>query len=205
MIRIWEEEVHFHKGYAFACTENTVATPYRLIFKKTKTSEYLRRLKYSDDFSVIVPIVSEIAANNEAREFLEGGILIAVPPAKKRNIQPVEQLAQALSVKLSLNYIADAIPCEIVDTTNPIPETQRAKNRDYVHYYIPDTEKLRDVRRDAKIILFDDYYDTGSTMRCAAGALEDIGFTNVNVFTVGYTKAAKKRFMQNHRNTRKKN
>ena len=33
MIRIWEEEVHFHKGYAFACTENTVATPYRLIFK----------------------------------------------------------------------------------------------------------------------------------------------------------------------------
>ena len=41
-------------------------------------------------------------------------------------------------------------------------------------------------------------------MRCAAGALEDIGFTNVNVFTVGYTKAAKKRFMQNHRNTRQK-
>ena len=153
---------------------------------------------------MIVPIVSEIAAYNEAREFLEGGILIAVPPAKKRDIQPVEQLAQALSVKLSLNYIADAIPCEIVDTTDPIPETQRAKNRDYVHYYIPDTEKLRDVRRDAKIILFDDYYDTGSTMRCAAGALEDIGFTNVNVFTVGYTKAAKKRFMQNHRNTRNK-
>lgn len=64
-------------------------------------------------------------------------------------------MAQALS----LNYIADAIPCEIVDTTDPIPETQRAKNRDYVHYYVPDTEKLHDVRREAKIILFDDYYD----------------------------------------------
>ena len=129
MIRIWEEEVHFHKGYAFACTENTVATPYRLIFKKTKISEYLRRLKNSKDFSVILPIVSEIAANKEAREFLEDGILIAVPPTKKRAIQPIEQLAQALSIKLSLNYIADAIPCEIVDTTDPIPETQRAKKR----------------------------------------------------------------------------
>ena len=99
MIRIWEEEVHFHKGYAFACTENTIATPYILIFKKTKISEYLKRLKYQDDFSVIQPIVSQIAKNKKARKFLDGGIPVAIPPTK---------------------------------------------NRKYIHYFIPDTEKLEE-------------------------------------------------------------
>lgn len=98
MIRIWEEEVHFHKGYAFACTENTIATPYRLIFKKTKISEYLKRLKYRDDFSVIQPIISQIATNKKVRKFLEGGILVAIPPTQNRDVQPVEQLAKTLAV-----------------------------------------------------------------------------------------------------------
>ena len=134
---------------------------------------------------------------------MEGGILVAIPPTQKRDVQPVEQLAKTLAVKLSINYITDAFSCEIVETTKPIPKDQRAKNRKYIHYFVPDTKKLEEIKRDANIILFDDYFDTGTTLKYAAIALKDIGFSNVNIFTVGYTKAAIKRFIQNCKNTQK--
>jgi hypothetical protein len=74
---------------------------------------------------------------------LEGGILVAIPPTQKRDVQPVEQLAKTLAVKLSINYITDAFSCEIVETTKPIPKDQRAKNRKYIHYLFLTQKNLK--------------------------------------------------------------
>lgn len=98
-----------------------------------------------------------------------------------------------------MSYIPDAIPCEVVDTTTPVPQKQHSKNRIYVQYYIPDSEVLSSLDRNAKIILFDDYYDTGETIASAASAMQAIGFSNINVFTLVCSKSVKRRFMRNHK------
>lgn len=197
MIRIIERESCWRKAYAFACTVNRITTPFRIFSKRTRVSSRLNRLKYKGDLSVIPLIVSEVSGNSFICGFLEGGILIPVPPSKERKVQPVYELSRALAGAFNLEYIEDAIPCIIVDITESLSEEDRFKSREHPQHYVPSTEVLSSVDRKRKIILFDDLYDTGATMMSASRSLSELGFTDINVFTLGYSAAARKRFMKN--------
>ncbi len=197
MIRIAEKDSCWNKAYGFSCTENIVEIEDFSFSKKPKITQYLHDLKYRNDFSVIPEITAIIRKKYTAKRFLSGGFLISIPPSRERPKQPIEMLAEALAETFNMTYIKDAIPCAVVDTTTPVANNQHAKSRKFNHYYVPDSELLKDIDRKSKIILFDDFYDTGGTMKNVASEMQALGFENINVFTICYTKSAKRRITLN--------
>ncbi len=155
--------------------------------QRTEIGELLYRLKYRSDNSVIDEIVfttvTFITSWNPGVD-----IIVPVPPTRAgRPLQPVLVLADAMSRKLSIPNVSDAIA-----TVKDIPELKNVYGYDERLRLLQGVHVIRSSSVEGKrILLFDDLFRSGATMNTLTAALYDRGLA-ADVFALVITRTRSK-------------
>ncbi|HLP47994.1 MAG TPA: ComF family protein [Candidatus Kapabacteria bacterium] len=155
--------------------------------RRTELGELLYRLKYRSDSSVINEIALILATFiNSWNPGVD--IIIPVPPTRSaRSFQPVLTLAEALSGKLNIPNVIDAVAMveDIPELKNVYDYDERLRLLQGVHVIQSSIVKGR------RILLFDDLYRSGATMNTITAELYDHGLA-ADVFALAITRTRSK-------------
>ncbi|MGL5931825.1 MAG: ComF family protein [Cetobacterium sp.] len=153
--------------------------------KRTFLGELMYQLKYHYDFSKIQEItdvaVDFIQNDWEILDQIDG--ILPVPSSKKREIQPVYQIVKLLSDKLGKPHCLDFFEKISTEEIKNLTEDEREK-------VLQDgVKKNRKLLKKASILIVDDLYDTGASLKRVTQLLqEDENIKNIYVLTITKTK-----------------
>lgn len=155
----------------------------------TETGKALNELKYHQNYTQIERLANEVVAFLRTRLVLPYiNVIIPTPPSKNRDIQPVEEIAklvsQSLNIPIDTNYIVKT------KNTNELKGIDDPLEREKL---LTGAFSLQDLRyQNKKILLFDDLFRSGSTLKELTKTLYYNGKVN-NVYIVTLTKTRSKR------------
>ena len=133
--------------------------------QRSEMGQLIYRLKYKRDTSAVTGIVNLLDKIGGVEEF---DYIIPVPPTDKdRPYQPVELIASAISerrgIKLLKNYLVNNGDQQLKNITDPLARDELLR------------KALEIVGRTSienkKVLLFDDLYRSGSTLKIATDLL----------------------------------
>jgi len=112
-------------------------------------------------------------------------IILPVPPSNKyRRIQPVLVCSQKISEKYKKELRSDILSsANKEELKNVVMEKKYAKIKEAIKV----DEKLDKTKN---ILIFDDIFDSGSTLKAITNALKETGYSNIYVFTLTKTRKA---------------
>jgi predicted amidophosphoribosyltransferase len=155
----------------------------------TETGKALNELKYHQNYSQIERLANEVIAFLRTRLVLPYiNVIIPTPPSKNRDIQPVEEIAKlvskGLNIPIDTNYIVKTKnTSELKAIDDPLEREKLLTN----------AFSLQDLRyQNKKILLFDDLFRSGSTLKEITKTLYYNGHVN-NVYIVTLTKTRSKK------------
>ena len=155
----------------------------------TETGEALNKLKYHNDYSQI-KILSEIATDflrtRVVTPYID--VIIPAPPSNyDRERQPVFEIAKNISRNLKIDLDEEYI--EKVKETNQLKSIENKKERENI---LNGAFRVPDLRyKDKKILLFDDLYRSGSTLKEITEILYNADVNNVYVLALTKTRVKK--------------
>jgi len=155
----------------------------------TETGKALNELKYHQNYTQIERLANEVIEFLRTRLVLPYiNVIIPTPPSKNRDIQPVEEIAKLVSKSLNIpidtNYIVK------IKNTNELKGIDDPLEREKL---LSGAFNLQDLRyQNKKILLFDDLFRSGSTLKELTKTLYYNGKVN-NVYIVTLTKTRSKR------------
>ena len=135
----------------------------------SEIGNYLKNIKYRGEYQ-LVPIIVDVAKEfivNNWKIFNDIDLILAVPPSKKREIQPlfliVEQLGEALKKTYCLDYFEKLDDFEIKNLS--FDKKVKINSSDIL-------KRNRTLMTEANILLVDDLYDSGTTLNLVCGELQ---------------------------------
>ncbi|GHV86206.1 hypothetical protein AGMMS50230_18140 [Spirochaetia bacterium] len=153
---------------------------------RSPMGQCLYEVKYHQDISVINRIVDFLLKEEDCKKFIENiDVILPVPPSNKnRRWQPVILVAQEIA-----RIFGKEMRQDILGSSN----SEEIKNIDTGEKYDKiknsiSIEKLLDKKK--KILIFDDVFDSGSTLLAITNALMENGYENIFVFTLTKTRIA---------------
>lgn len=155
----------------------------------TETGKALNELKYHQNYTQIERLANEVVAFLRTRLVLPYiNVIIPTPPSKNRDIQPVEEIAKLVSKSLNIpidtNYIVK------IKNRNELKGIDDPLEREKL---LTGAFNLQDLRyQNKKVLLFDDLFRSGSTLKELTKTLYYNGKVN-NVYIVTLTKTRSKR------------
>jgi len=154
--------------------------------KRSVMGQYLYKLKYGQHLPVISKIVALIQKDANFIRFISKiDIILPVPPSNKfRRIQPVLLVSQSLSQEFDKTLRSD-----VLSSTNK----EELKNVETSEKYDKIRESVTligDINRSSKLLIFDDVFDSGSTINAITNVLMSNGYKNIYVFTLTKTRMA---------------
>lgn len=155
----------------------------------TETGKALNELKYHQNYAQIEQLANEVMAFLKTRLVLPYiNVIIPTPPSKNRDIQPVEEIAKlvskGLNIPIDTNYIVK------IKNTSELKAIEDPLEREKL---LTGAFSLQDLRyQNKKILLFDDLFRSGSTLKEITKTLYYNGKVN-NVYIVTLTKTRSKR------------
>lgn len=161
-------------GYA---TFNTIRSP---------MGQCIYELKYGQHLPVLEQIKKMLLESTDLKKFIEKiDIIIPVPPSNKfRKIQPVKVCATALA-----EIYKKSINSNILASTNK----DELKNIPAIEKY----EKIKKgititntIEKTKNLMIFDDVFDSGSTLAAISNSLNEKGYYNIYIFTLSKTRKA---------------
>lgn len=137
--------------------------------KRTKLGELVYRLKYNHDTSVVDDIVGLIRG---FAPFTTIDAIIPVPPSNiSRPFQPVVEIAERVGKSLGIQVLTSA-----VKKTRNTPELKNVSTAQEKYDILKDVFKVADESiRGKTVLLLDDLYDTGATLRAITNAVYEQG------------------------------
>ncbi len=155
----------------------------------TKTGEALNKLKYHNDYSQITTL-SEIATDFLKTRIVTPyiDVIIPAPPSNyDREKQPVFEIAKNIS--RTLNIPLDEEYIEKIKDTNQLKSIENKKERNNI---LSGAFGVQDLRyKNKKILLFDDLYRSGSTLKEITKILYNAEVNNVYVMALTKTRTKK--------------
>ena len=159
----------------------------------TPIGQMLYNLKYKNDKKQIKPLADKLYEFFQDRSAAPNiSSIIPVPPSNEdRRFQPVTELADALGKKLGIIVLHDYVQKIKITQTLKSIETQAAKEKILrgVFQVNPDMEPERVGKN---VLLFDDLYQTGATLREITKTLNNEKYLN-SVYVLTVTKTRKKK------------
>lgn len=155
----------------------------------TETGKALNELKYHQNYSQIERLANEVIVFLRTRlvtPYID--VIIPTPASKNRDLQPVEEIAKlvskGLNIPIDTNYILK------IKNTSELKSIDSPLEREKL---LLDAFSLQDLRyQNKKILLFDDLFRSGSTLKEITKTLHYNGHVN-NVYIVTLTKTRSKR------------
>lgn len=182
----WIEGYAFsvHTQYSIYVGENEAGFP-QFDTKRTPMGELVYQLKYKQNLSVLPQIITLLKADSKFVEFIKKDFVILVPATNKnRRFQPVELVADAISREFGIKVIKDMVEAE---NHTEIKQVEKAKKIDILKSSYSYQEHP-EVSKESNIIIFDDIYDSGSTMNVVADLLQQNGYKNLYAFALTHTR-----------------
>src|SRR5699024_6221679 len=127
--------------------------------KRTVLGQMVYELKYNNDLLKINDIINLISSFLSLWDIANKiDIIVPVPPTKKRSIQPVYRLADAIGKKINKMVITDLLSkkYEIESKDLSIKEKKGI---------VETIEKHKTATRKINILVIDDLYQSGNTLR----------------------------------------
>jgi competence protein ComFC len=105
------------------------------------------------------------------------------PPSRTRWRQPAEVLGRAVAERLSIATVPDAIiKVQLTEQVKNLPQYERAAILESAIHRGPGSV------RDRRVLLIDDLWQTGSTMRRSASVLREMGPASIRALAITRTK-----------------
>lgn len=183
----------WEKGYAFDVHtinsvfigDNEFGHP---TFDTTRSpmGQCIYELKYGQHLPVIDKIFDLLIKDRIFLRFINNiDIILPVPPSNKyRRIQPVLLVSNKLA-----EHFKKEIRSDILSSTNK--EELKNVATDEKYDKIKKTIKIEPhLHKNKNILIFDDVFDSGSTLSAITDALNEKGYNNVYIFTLTKTRMA---------------
>lgn len=152
--------------------------------KRSPMGQCLYELKYGQHLPVLEKIKALITADKSLETFVKKiDLIVPVPPSNNyRLIQPVRVCAEKLS-----DIYKKGIDFTILSSTNKdeLKSTPTDQKYDKIKKGINVVETLEKTK---KILVFDDVFDSGSTLTAITNAFNEKGYKNIYIFTLTKTR-----------------
>lgn len=144
----------------------------------------LNHLKYHQDYSqidILANFVIEFMKTRWVTPYID--VILPTPPSNKRDVQPVdviaEQVAKSLNIIFDKNYVVKN------RNTEQLKEIENQAEREKILEGVFEVKDLKYQNR--KVLLFDDLYRSGTTLKEITKMLYNVGKVS-NVYVVTLTK-----------------
>jgi competence protein ComFC len=156
----------------------------RFLTERSPIGQCLYKLKFGQKFQEISNIINILSSDDSFSNFISGiDIIIPVPPSNKlRHLQPVILVTQEIARIYNKELRQD-----IFMSSN----SEEMKNIDTDEKYDTIKNALRmegQLDKSKTILLFDDVFDSGSTLMAMTNILIENGYNNIFVFTLTKTR-----------------
>ena len=157
--------------------------------KYTNIGKALNELKYhqnNQQIDILANYIVEFLKTRLVTPYID--VIIPIPPSKERNIQPVISIANKVSQILNI-----PIDTEYIIKTKSTDELKSIDNPEQRKEILNGAFAVRDLRYiNKKILLLDDLYRSGSTLKEITKILYNNGKVQ-NVYVITLTKTRTKR------------
>lgn len=145
--------------------------------------ELMYQLKYQVNTSVLPAIVDEVTGLLESKGLLSSiDLIIPAPPTKDRTFQPVFAIAEAVAKQNDIFFSDDALVKTSSLEAKSMDWSAKKKLKGSVHF-------TKEFIRPCNVLLIDDVYETGSTLKACVNALrEDPKTGKIYVLTITKTR-----------------
>ncbi len=144
----------------------------------------LNCLKYHQDYSkidILANFVIEFMKTRMVAPYIN--VILPTPPSNKRVIQPVEVIAEKVAKSLNITFDKNYLVKN--RKTQQLKGVEIQAERDKILEGVFEVKDLKYQNR--KVLLFDDIYDSGSTLKEITKILYNVGKVS-NVYVVTLTK-----------------
>jgi predicted amidophosphoribosyltransferase len=151
---------------------------------RSPIGQCLYNLKFNQNFPEIANIINLLSSNENFKNFIkEIDVIVPVPPSNKnRRLQPVILTAQEIARLFNKEFRQD-----IFISSN----SEEMKNIDTDEKYDRIKNALRmegQLDKSKTVLLFDDVFDSGSTLTAMADIMIENGYSDIFVFTLTKTR-----------------
>ena len=151
---------------------------------RSPIGQSLYNLKYGQNFSEIENMVNILSSNEDFKNFIkEIDVIVPAPPSNKyRHLQPVilvtQEIARMFNKELRQDIFISSHSEEMknIDTDE---KYDRIKNALHIK---------GELDKSKAILLFDDVFDSGSTLMAMTNIMIEKGYNNIFVFTLTKTR-----------------
>ena len=152
--------------------------------ERSPIGQCLYNLKFGQKFTEITNIINILSSNDDFKNFINKiDVIVPVPPSNKyRRLQPVILVAQEIARTFNKELRQD-----IFMSSN----SEQLKNIDTEEKYDRIKNALRmegQLDKSKSTLLFDDVFDSGSTLMAMANIMVENGYNNIFVFTLTKTR-----------------
>lgn len=152
--------------------------------ERTTMGEAVYKLKYINDKCQVFNIINLLQKNQDFLSFIQDvDVIIPVPPTKKRDFQPVVEIAKQIAIKFQKSFLGNAL-----SSTN----TRQMKNVPTEEKYETISDKIvidfSKLNKSLHYLIFDDLYDSGTTLKVYVDKFVKKGYDKISVFTLTKTR-----------------
>lgn len=152
------------------------------MWKRTTVGEWVFRLKYENDQTVLEPLVEQCLALMNSESGLQAvDAIVPIPPTVSSEAHPVISVARALAARMNLPLL-DALA-----KTRLIKPQKDQRNRAQKIANVAGAFKLQTNVEGKRLLLIDDLYDSGTTLEEATRVLLEAGAARVCVLALTKT------------------
>ena len=149
--------------------------------QRSALGELIYRLKYKGDVGSI-PSIVETAAHFIREWGVSLDLIIPMPPSKQRLVQPVFEIASALASTFGI----------AVDTRSVSKTSSTLQMKDIGDYSarvaaLESTIKVEGNLNGKRVLLVDDLFQSGASMKVVARAIKDLGHTRA-IYAIALTR-----------------
>ncbi len=152
--------------------------------KRTLMGEAVYKLKYKQDKQQMAEIIKLLQNDSNFLSFIHDiDSILPVPPTIKRDFQPVLEIARQISANFEKPFLEN-----VLISSN----TLQIKNMPMVEKYKALSDKIlvdfSKLNKNLHYLIFDDLYDSGTTLKVYVDKFVQKGYDKISVFTLTKTR-----------------